>query len=158
MWGTGPTIRCGSMGCRCRARVVVEGGNLGLTQAGRVEYAAHGGRINTDFIDNSGGVDCSDREVNLKILLSLAEERARIDRETRDELVSEVVDDVVEAILYDNYQQAQMLSQEESSADRRMEAYEELMVSLEERGMLDRAVEGLPSSEVMIERIRADRC
>ncbi len=142
-------------GAAVKARVVVEGGNLGLTQAGRIEYATHGGRINTDFIDNSGGVDCSDREVNLKILLSLAEDRALIGREARDELVSAVVDDVVEAILYDNFQQAQMLSQEESSADRRMEAYEELMVSLEARGMLDRAVEGLPSSEVMSERIRA---
>jgi glutamate dehydrogenase len=142
-------------GATLRARVLVEGGNLGLTQAGRIEYAARGGRINTDFIDNSGGVDCSDREVNLKILLTLAEKRARIDREARDELISAVVDDVVEAILYDNYQQAQMLSQEESSADRRMEAYEELMVSLEERGMLDRSVEGLPSTELMTERTRA---
>ncbi|MDH4118313.1 MAG: NAD-glutamate dehydrogenase, partial [Acidimicrobiia bacterium] len=137
-----------------RARVVVEGGNLGFTQAGRIEYALGGGRINTDFIDNSGGVDCSDREVNLKILLGLAEDRGLIDRDARNELVASVVDDVVGAILYDNFQQAQMLSQEEASASRRMEAYEELISGLEDSGALDREVEGLPASEAMGERMR----
>ncbi len=71
-----------------RCRVVGEGGNLGFTQRGRIEYALAGGRINTDFIDNSGGVHCSDREVNLKILLGMAEERGDLDRAGRDELVA----------------------------------------------------------------------
>ncbi|MDX1450521.1 MAG: NAD-glutamate dehydrogenase, partial [Acidimicrobiia bacterium] len=99
-----------------RARVVVEGGNLGLTQAGRIEYAMSGGRINADFIDNSGGVDCSDREVNLKILLSIAERAGDLTRPERDRLIAEVSDDVVARILYGNFQQAQMISQEEAAA------------------------------------------
>jgi hypothetical protein len=70
-----------------RAKVVGEGGNLGMTRRARVEYAAHGGRINADFIDNSGGVDCSDHEVNLKILLGLAEQRGELTRAERDELL-----------------------------------------------------------------------
>ena len=84
-------------GNELRARAVGEGGNLGFTQPGRIEYAWEGGRINTDFIDNSGGVDLSDHEVNLKILLGLAMERGEIDAEARDALIHEVVDDVVRA-------------------------------------------------------------
>lgn len=141
-------------GNQLRAKVVVEGGNLGLTQAGRIEYARSGGRVNTDFIDNSAGVDCSDREVNLKILLGIAIERGELDVTERDRLIAAVSDDVVERILYDNFQQAQMLSQEEAASHRRGEAYEELMVALEQEGILDRAVEGLPGSEAMAERIR----
>lgn len=141
-------------GNQLRVRVVVEGGNLGLTQAGRIEYARSGGRLNTDFIDNSAGVDCSDREVNLKILLGIAVERGELDLAGRDELIAAVADDVVDRILYDNFQQAQMLSQEEAASHRRGEAYEELMLSLEQEGILDRAVEGLPAGEVMAERIR----
>ncbi len=141
-------------GSELRCRVVIEGGNLGLTQQGRIEYARSGGRINTDFIDNSGGVDCSDREVNLKILLGMAIERGELDLDGRDALVASVADDIVERILYDNFQQAQMLSQEEAASDRRAEAYEELMSGLESDGILDRIVEGLPSSEAMVERAR----
>ncbi len=141
-------------GSELRCKVVVEGGNLGLTQEGRIEYALNGGRINTDFIDNSGGVDCSDREVNLKILLGIAMEKGELDLAERDRLIAAVADDVVEAILYDNFQQAQMVSQEQAASGRRGEAYEELMATLEAEGILDRAVEGLPSSEAMAERIR----
>ncbi len=141
-------------GSELRCKVVVEGGNLGLTQQGRIEYALNGGRINTDFIDNSGGVDCSDREVNLKILLGIAMERGELDLAERDRLIAAVADDVVDAILYDNFQQAQMVSQELAASGRRGEAYEELMVMLESEGILDRSVEGLPSSETMAERVR----
>jgi glutamate dehydrogenase len=144
-------------GNELRCKVAVEGGNLGFTQAARIEYASGGGRINTDFIDNSGGVDCSDREVNLKILCSLAIERGELDRDSRDDLISQVADQVVERILYDNYQQAQILSQEVAAASRRMDAYEELMRSLEADGMLDRVIDGLPSSDEMSERARAGR-
>jgi glutamate dehydrogenase len=135
-----------------RCRVVGEGGNLGFTQEGRIEFARLGGRINTDFIDNSGGVNCSDREVNLKILLGLAEERGELDREGRDVLVKEVVDDVVERILYDNFLQSQILAQEAAASSRRLETYEEVMASLETAGLLDREIEQLPTTDDMTER------
>ncbi len=144
-------------GTQLRARVVVEGGNLGLTQAGRIEFAERGGRINTDFIDNAGGVDCSDREVNLKILLGIAERAGELTRADRDELIAAVSDDVVERILYGNFQQAQMISQEERAAKRRYEAYEELMVELAAEGILDREIEGLPSTEELADRLRSGR-
>ena len=140
-----------------RARVVVEGGNLGLTQAARVEYALGGGKINTDFIDNSGGVNCSDREVNLKILLGVAEKRNELERTDRDKLVAEAADQVVSRILYDSFQQAQMLSQEERASLRRVGAYEQLMARLEAEGILDRKLEGLPSTEALAERARSGR-
>jgi glutamate dehydrogenase len=137
---------------RLRCRVVVEGGNLGLTQKGRIEYAGRGGHINADFIDNSGGVDCSDREVNLKILLSLAEADGRLDRQGRHRLVAAVADEVVERILYGNFLQAQILAQDEAASPRRMEAFEDLMGRLEKAGVLDREVEALPSTEMMRDR------
>ncbi len=139
-------------GNQLRTRIVAEGGNLGLTQQARVEFAQNGGNLNTDFIDNSGGVDCSDREVNLKILLRLAIDAGRLTIEGRDELVAEVADDVAEAVLYDNYLQAQILSQEVRSSGPRLDAYEHLMTELESDGILDRTLEGLPSSEAMTER------
>src|ERR671919_123757 len=94
-------------GAQVRARVVGEGGNLGFTQRGRIEYARAGGRINTDFIDNSAGVATSDREVNLKILLGLAIERGELTVEGRNGLLEACTDDVVRRVLYDNYLQAQ---------------------------------------------------
>ncbi|MDX1689699.1 MAG: NAD-glutamate dehydrogenase [Acidimicrobiia bacterium] len=139
------------------ARVVIEGGNLGLTQAGRVEFALSGGRVNTDFIDNSGGVDCSDREVNLKILLDLAIADGTIDGEERRRVVADAADDVVSRILAANAAQARVLAREERVAPLRMASYEELMDLLEEAGLLDRAIEGLPGSEAMVERGREGR-
>jgi glutamate dehydrogenase len=138
-----------------RCRVVGEGGNLGMTQRARIEFAERGGRVNTDFIDNAGGVHCSDREVNLKILLGLAEARGEIDRAGRDRLVTEVVDDVVEAILYENFLQAMIIAQEADGSTRRLEAYEDLMLLLEDQGALDRRIENLPSSDDMNERARS---
>jgi len=137
-----------------RCRVVGEGGNLGLTQPARIEYSMGGGRIYTDFIDNSGGVHCSDREVNLKVLLGLAETRGELTREGRDELVLEVVDDVVAAILYDNFLQAQILAQDAEQSARQIEAFEELMSVLETADMLDRSIEKLPATDDMNERAR----
>ncbi|NIS29265.1 MAG: NAD-glutamate dehydrogenase, partial [Actinobacteria bacterium] len=141
-------------GADLRARVVVEGGNLGLTQGGRIEYARGGGAINTDFIDNSGGVDCSDREVNLKILLGLAIEGGALEEAERDHLIASVSADVSAAILRSNAGQAAVLSREVAQCARRMEAYEDLMAELEDAGLLDRAVEGLPDSDEMRERLR----
>jgi glutamate dehydrogenase len=138
-----------------RVRVVVEGGNLGLTQGARVEYARGGGKINTDFIDNSGGVNCSDREVNLKILLGMGERAGELDRAERNRLIAAAADQVVARILYDCFQQVQMISQEEKATLRRLGAFERLMVELEQEGILDRKLDGLPSTEVLAERARS---
>ncbi|MDH3192711.1 MAG: NAD-glutamate dehydrogenase [Acidimicrobiia bacterium] len=139
-------------GADLRTRVVTEGGNLGLTQQARIEFAHTGGNINTDFIDNSGGVDCSDREVNLKILLRTAMDAGRLTLEERDELIAAVAPDVVKGVLYDNYLQAQILSQEVRSSAPRLDAHEDLMAELEAEGILDRAIEGLPTTEQMTEK------
>jgi glutamate dehydrogenase len=137
--------------------VVAEGGNLGLTRRARVEYAAAGGRINADFIDNSAGVDCSDHEVNLKILLGLAERRGELDRPARDELLEAVTEDVVAHVLYDSFMQAQIIGQEVDRSAGRLYAYEDLMGMLEEQGLLDRASENLPGGEEISERRRTGR-
>ena len=111
------TVRVDGRELRCR--VVGEGGNLGFTQAGRIEYDRAGGRIFTDFVDNSGGVHCSDREVNIKILLRMAEQSGLLTRDERNELIEAVSDDVVAAIVYDNFLQAQILSQETAASEER---------------------------------------
>jgi glutamate dehydrogenase len=130
-----------------RAKVVGEGGNLGFTQRGRIEYARAGGRINADFIDNSAGVDSSDHEVNLKVLLDVAVRRGELAPDARNELLREVTDDVVAHVLYDSFLQAQILTQEERASALRIFAYEDLMDGLEESGMLDRRAEALPASD-----------
>ncbi len=140
-----------------RARVVGEGGNLGFTRRARVEFAAAGGLINADFIDNSAGVDCSDHEVNLKILLGLAERRGEMTRAERDELLEAVTDDVVEHVLYDSFLQAQIIAQEVERSAGRMFAYEDLIELLEATGLLDRASENLPGNDEITERRRAGR-
>jgi len=139
-------------GSELRTRVVAEGGNLGLTQQARIEFAHNGGNINADFIDNSGGVDCSDREVNLKILLRMAMDAGRLTLDERDELIASVAPDIVKGVLYNNYLQAQILSQEVRSSAPRLDAHEDLMAELEAEGILDRAIEGLPTSEQMAEK------
>ncbi|MCL1599262.1 MAG: NAD-glutamate dehydrogenase, partial [Actinomycetia bacterium] len=141
-------------GRQLRARVVGEGGNLGLTQLGRIEFERSGGRVFADFIDNSGGVHASDREVNIKILLRIAESSGTIDRQERDRIIESVSDEVVEAILYDNFLQAQIISQRSSTSARFIEAYTDLMDRLEREGILHREIEFLPSSEEMAQRAR----
>ena len=148
-------IRVDARDLRCR--VVGEGGNLGFTRRGRVEYAREGGLINADFIDNSAGVDCSDHEVNLKILLGLAEQRGELDRPGRDALLREVTGDVVAHVLYDSFLQAQILADEVVVSKTRMYAYEDLAAALEQRGLLDRSAEALPATEEIAERRRAGR-
>ena len=139
-------------GNQVRARVVGEGGNLGFTQRGRVEYAKQGGRINTDFIDNSAGVDTSDHEVNIKVLLDLAVQRGELSMDERNVLLQACAQDVVAHVLYDNYLQAQILSQEMEFSVQRIESYEDLMQQLEAEDELEREVEFLPSSDTMGER------
>ncbi|GMR02652.1 MAG: NAD-glutamate dehydrogenase [Acidimicrobiia bacterium] len=137
-----------------RCKVVGEGGNLGLTQRGRIEYERFGGQVFTDFIDNSGGVHASDREVNLKILLRIAESAGTIDREERDRIIESVSDDIVKFILYDNFLQAQIISQRFFTSARFIEAYSDLMDRLDRGGILNREIEFLPSTEEMAQRAR----
>ncbi|HWP94771.1 MAG TPA: NAD-glutamate dehydrogenase [Gammaproteobacteria bacterium] len=144
-------------GVELRCRVVAEGGNLGFTQLGRVEYALNGGRINTDFIDNSGGVDCSDHEVNIKILLNLAIAEKRLTGKTRDKLLADMTDEVAQLVLRDNYMQAQALSVAEAQAPTRITEHAHFIRTLERSGELNRALEFLPSDDEMQERRKAGR-
>ncbi len=144
-------------GSELRCRVVGEGGNLGFTQLGRVEYALAGGRINTDFIDNSAGVDCSDHEVNIKILLNLALERERIDVVARNELLKAMTDDVAALVLRSNYLQTQALSMMESLTGDRLGAEEHFIAMLDRQGVLDRDLEQLPDEEGLRERMAGGR-
>jgi glutamate dehydrogenase len=140
-----------------RCRVVGEGGNLGLTQLGRVEYALKGGRINTDFIDNAGGVDSSDREVNIKILLGAALERRQLAPNKRDALLASMTHEIASLVLRDNYTQTLALSIMASQATERLGEHQRLIRALEAHGLLDRALEGLPTDELIEERRAADR-
>ena len=143
-------IRVNASDLRCT--VVGEGGNLGFTRAARVEYARGGGDINADFIDNSAGVDCSDHEVNLKILLNLAIRKGLLDPEERHRLLADVTEDVVAHVLADSAAQARVLTQEERRAPWRTQAVEELMHALEEEGRLQRVDHGMPTDEELAER------
>lgn len=130
-----------------RCRVVGEGGNLGFTQLGRIEYALHDGRMNTDFIDNSGGVDCSDREVNIKILLNLAATQKGLTPARRKRLLADMTDEVAEQVLRNNYLQTQAISLLEANASERINEHAYMIRVLEKRAILDRELEFLPSDE-----------
>lgn len=136
-----------------RCRVVGEGGNLGLTQAARVEFSLGGGRVNADFIDNAAGVNTSDREVNLKIMLRAAEDAGLIDRAERDRVLDACASDVVAAVLADCEQQALAISVAEGYGVSVLDRHDQVIRNLEEHG-LDRAREHLPDAEE-IERRRA---
>jgi len=140
-----------------RCRVVGEGANLGLTQAARIEYALGGGRINTDFIDNSGGVDCSDHEVNIKILLREPLARGRMSLEERNELLDRMTDEVAALVLRDNYLQAQAISVTEAQGLEVLDQQEALIRELERKRNLDRRLEGLPDDENLERRRSEDR-
>ncbi|CAM3968442.1 NAD-glutamate dehydrogenase [Ectopseudomonas alcaliphila] len=139
-------------GRELRAKVVGEGGNLGMTQLGRVEFGLHGGASNTDFIDNAGGVDCSDHEVNIKILLGEIVSGGDMTEKQRNKLLAEMTDDVSELVLGNNYKQTQALSLAERRAREHVGEYKRLMNALESAGKLDRALEFLPSDEELNER------
>ncbi len=131
------------------AKVIGEGANLGMTQKGRIEFAQRGGRLNTDFIDNSAGVDCSDHEVNIKILLSSVEQDAKhkMSRKSRNALLESMTDEVAELVLQDNYQQTQALSVALFRAPAQLPLYAGLIRDLEQISLLDRKIENLPSHE-----------
>ena len=132
-------------GADLRCKVVGEGGNLGCTQLGRIEAARNGIRINTDAIDNSAGVDTSDHEVNIKILLNLAMESNNLTIEQRNTLLSSMTDEVGELVLRDNYKQNVILEQSRYKAVEMLRVHQRLMHSLEATGLLNRAVEYLPT-------------
>jgi glutamate dehydrogenase len=137
-----------------RAQVVGEGANLGLTQAGRIEFAARGGRINTDAIDNSAGVDSSDHEVNIKILTGMAERSGALAQADRNDLLRSMTDEVAAHVLAHNYDQTLALTLMQSDTDE-LGSQERFMAQLEAAGRLDRAVEGLPTTAEVAERGQA---
>lgn len=130
-----------------RVKVVGEGANLGVTQAARIEFARHGGRINSDAIDNSAGVDSSDHEVNIKILLRNAIESQELDADKRNSLLSSMTDEVAEKVLVHNYDQTGALSVAEASAAMDLDSHERMIERLEAAGLLNRSVEGLPKAD-----------
>jgi len=138
-----------------RARVIGEGANLGMTQAARIEYALHGGRVNTDFIDNSAGVDCSDNEVNIKIALASAKRAGRLSEDERVALLSSMTDAVAHLVLEDNRLQALGLSIAERGGAPAVPALTRLIEVLEESGDLDRKTEGLAPSDDYTRRAAA---
>jgi glutamate dehydrogenase len=135
-----------------RCKVVGEGGNLGFTQSGRIEYALTGGRLNTDAIDNSAGVDCSDHEVNIKIALQAAVAKQRLDTEARNRLLESMTDRVAELVLRDNFLQTQILSMMQQQGADALDAQQRLMLALEKDGLLNREIEYLPGDEEIVRR------
>lgn len=139
-------------GDELRCRVIGEGGNLGMTQLGRIEYSLQGGRCNTDFIDNSAGVDCSDHEVNIKILLDGIVASGDMTVKQRNSLLEQMTDSVAELVLRNNYQQTQAISLAEDQAFARLGEYRRFINGMVSSGHLDRALEFLPTDETLVER------
>lgn len=135
-----------------RFKVIGEGGNLGVTQLGRVEFNLNGGKSNTDFIDNAAGVDCSDHEVNIKILLNGVINSGDMTAKQRNALLEEMTESVGDLVLDNNYRQTGAISIAEREALKRNSEYRRLIQSMEASGKLNRELEFLPSDEVMVER------
>jgi glutamate dehydrogenase len=139
-------------GNELRCKVVGEGGNLGFTQLGRIEFALHGGLINTDFIDNSAGVDCSDHEVNLKILLDHDVKNEKLTVKKRNMILSSLTKEVANSVLSDNYYQALVMSFSAFHAKKNVLLHANYIKDLEAQGILDRQVEFLPEDKTLLER------
>lgn len=140
----GANANCRIDAPQIRAKIVAEGANLGLTQKARVQYAMNGGRLNTDAVDNSGGVDCSDHEVNIKIMLNMMVDDGKMTRAERDKLLKSMQDDVSELVLRDNYLQTQIISYMRHRGAKSVPGNKKLMRELERDDRLDRALESLP--------------
>ena len=138
-----------------RCRVVGEGGNLGLTQLGRVEAARHGVQLNTDAIDNSAGVDTSDHEVNIKILLDAAMREHEIDEAERNDLLDSMTDEIASLVLRDNYEQNVLLGNARAGAPALVSVHARMISDLESRGILNRAIAFLPDDEELVGRAAA---
>ncbi|WP_395621720.1 NAD-glutamate dehydrogenase domain-containing protein, partial [Dokdonella sp.] len=139
-------------GADVRARIIGEGGNLGMTQRGRIEAALNGVLLNTDFIDNSAGVDTSDHEVNIKILLNDAVQREEMTVQQRNELLRAMTDEVERLVLIDNYRQNEAISIMERMSVARLGSKQHFIRTLESQGLLDRQIEFLPSDAEFAER------
>ena len=136
-----------------RVRVVGEGANLGFTQRGRIEYALGGGKINTDAIDNSAGVDTSDHEVNIKIALYDAMDQGELaNLEERNQILAEMENDVAHLVLRDNYEQTEAISVVHTIGEPLLDVQARFMRGLEKAGKLDRSLEGLPDDETITQR------
>jgi len=147
---TNDTIRVNANELNCK--VIGEGGNLGVTQLARVEMALLGGAVYTDFIDNSAGVNCSDQEVNIKILLNDIVSNGDLTEKQRNKLLVDMTDDVAEIVLLNNYRQTQAVSLTASQAAVEMDQYARYLTDLEQRDLLDRDLEFLPDDKGIIER------
>ena len=135
-----------------RAKVVGEGGNLGMTQLGRIEYALTGGRVNTDFVDNVGGVDCSDNEVNIKIFLNGLVANGDLTVKQRNKILESMEDEVGEIVLDDAYCQSESISVTEQQGTSLVKEQIRFIHDLEKAGHLDRALEYIPDDETLLER------
>ncbi|CAM3635568.1 NAD-glutamate dehydrogenase [Vibrio aquimaris] len=135
-----------------RAKVVGEGGNLGMTQLGRVEYALTGGRVNTDFVDNVGGVDCSDNEVNIKIFLNGLVANGDLTVKQRNKILESMEDEVGEIVLDDAYCQSESISVTEQRGTGLVKEQIRFIHDMEKAGHLDRALEYIPDDETLLER------
>ncbi|MFC7536436.1 NAD-glutamate dehydrogenase [Sphingomonas sp. GCM10030256] len=140
-----------------RAKVLGEGANLAITQAARIEFSELGGRCNTDFIDNSAGVDCSDNEVNIKIPLNREMREGRLTLENRNTLLAQMTDEVAHLVLEDNRLQTLALSVAELGGSASVPSQVRTLELLEASGRLDRRVEGLESSETLLRRVSDSR-
>ena len=139
-------------GEQLRCKVFGEGGNLGMTQRGRVEYCLVSGACNTDFIDNAGGVDCSDHEVNVKILLNEIVSSGDLTAKQRNKLLLEMTDNVAQLVLKNTYRQTQAISIAETESFSRSAEYRRFMSGLESQKRLSRRLEFLPADDVLLER------
>lgn len=144
------TLRIDANQLRCR--VVGEGGNLGMTQRARIEAAKAGVRLYTDFIDNAGGVNCSDHEVNIKIMLNQVVSNGDLTLKQRNQLLEDMTDEVAELVLNDSYTQAQALAVAEFGSREGVSHYRRMIDDLEHDGQLDRELEFLPSDDELAER------
>lgn len=142
-------------GNEVRAKVVGEGGNLGVTALGRIEYSQNGGRINTDAIDNSAGVDCSDHEVNIKILLDSLVSSGGLPREERNPLLASMTDEVAQLVLANNIAQNDLLGVSRTSAVPMLSVHRRQIEHLASRRGLDRKLEALPTDEEIARRRQA---
>jgi glutamate dehydrogenase len=142
-------------GRQLRARVIGEGGNLGLTQPGRIEAALCGIRVNTDAIDNSAGVDCSDHEVNIKIMLDRIVAAGGLAVDQRNELLASMTDDVARLVLRDNYEQNVLLGNARVQSRTMLKVHQRFIQALEARGALDRDLEYLPDDTALAGRAEA---
>lgn len=138
-------------------QIIGEGANLAVTQRGRIEFAEKGGRLNTDAIDNSAGVGCSDHEVNIKILLGGIVAKGKMTNDQRNQLLDEMTDEVATLVLVDNYQQTQSLSMSQAQATRDLSKHQQVMRAMERAGILDRNLEFLPNDDEIADRLKANK-